>query len=95
MVQKYKEWTETYHSWEEYVRRNPNWDKHPSSRIAGEFARIDLEEKGIHIARYITIPFDPVVHRDVTRFLKKLNEFTKASRNSELQFQVKLESRVA
>jgi len=84
----YKEWTETYHSWKEYVNRNPNWNKYPSSRIAGTFAKQELDQNGICVAHYMQIPFDPIVHRDVCAFLKRIDEAEKRARKSKLIFRV-------
>jgi hypothetical protein len=88
----YSEWTETYRSWEEYTRRNPNWNKHPSSRIAGAFVKEELDKNGVYIKHLMQIPFDPVVHREVCAFLKRLNDATKISRKSQLVFRVGISS---
>lgn len=88
MVKKFesREWTETYHSWNEYVARNPNWDKHTSSAIAGGLAKMYIERDGVYVAHCFTAPLDPVTHRDVCNFLKRLDKATRESRKSKLQF---------
>jgi len=79
----------TYHSWREYTRQNPDWNKHISSRIAGELAKLKLKEEGFYVERTRIIPFDPVTHRAVEGFLKTLDEAEEATKNSKLRFMVK------
>jgi hypothetical protein len=85
-----REWTETYHSWQEYETKHPDWNKYPSSRIAAAFARAGIERNGYYIGHYVKIdwnsPENRKVHRDVNNFLKKLHQAERASRHSKLQF---------
>jgi hypothetical protein len=83
---------ELYHSWKEYVQKNSYWNKYPSSRIAAGIARLEIERTGSYRALTKIIPFDPVVHREVVIFLRKLAEFEKSSRRSKLRFMVGLEA---
>ncbi len=82
----HKEWTQTYHSWSEYVAKNPNWDKHPSSAIYGGLVKMYLERDGVYVSSGFTAPLDPVTHRDVCNFLKRFKMVREESRKSNLQF---------
>lgn len=84
-----REWTETYHSWEEYVAKHPNYDKHISSALAAGLAKMEIERDGVHIGHYFSIdwysPRNAVTHGEVSAYLKKLQSIRKESRKSKLQ----------
>jgi hypothetical protein len=91
-----KVWTETYHSWQEYEAKHPDWNKHLSSRIGAAFARAEIERTESYTGHYFCVdwnsPENRRVHRDVESFLKKLHEAEKTSRHSKLRFDVTLSS---
>ncbi|MBM3247289.1 hypothetical protein FJZ17_01975 [Candidatus Pacearchaeota archaeon] len=81
-------WTETYHSWGEYVQKHPDWDKYPSTRLAAAFAREELETNGVCVRHCFRFRFNSVTHREVNAYLRRLARAKQASRKSTLRFDV-------
>ena len=87
---KYLNWTETYLSWEEYKLKNSDWNKTPSSRMAAQFARLEIQEKGKYTAHYFRGSINKRVHEAVSRFIQKIERAHITVENSNLVFKAGL-----
>lgn len=84
--QEQTEWTEVYHSWAEFIEKNPDLGKYPSSRIAGAFALMHLNRGRVDVAYYFTSRSNNALHRNILESLKRLRIVEERSRDCRLQF---------